>query len=573
MKTISEDQFIEFMSDALPELISSIMREDRNAVSTGRISVPQFWALHYINKAGQLTVNELATALRHGKSSTSTLLNRLSDAGLVQRERGTSDRRVVYVSLTPKGKELVDQLAKNRKKGIRETYGVLTGEERAKHLAMLRKILEHSRMLLLPLLLGLALSASAQEPPKSYTLKESVRIGLKRSLTVANAARQREIAQAKKKRAFSEALPNLTGLADYSLYDPDNLTDSGTTRVGAEASWQIFSGGRTASAIRASKTYQQLTANQEQRIQANQARDIAFAYHKVQLAQAQVEVREQSVQQLKDFESNARKKYEAGTTTEFAWLSAKVALANEEPRLIAARNRLSLAKAAFRNLTFIEGDFTLSDPLEFVPVKVDLDEALALGLQKRPELLEKAGAISLRKEDINQQKSGYYPKIDLVAAYNVYDPDPYGFIPGSNSDGWTSHWNAGIRASWQLFDGGLRRANVSESKLNMAIEEDEYADLRRSIELEIRSHWLRGRDSAEVINATTESVGLAKRALEIARARFDAGVGTNLEVTQANLELSDARLARYVALYEYMNAVAGLKYAVGILLEEYYGNK
>jgi outer membrane protein TolC len=479
---------------------------------------------------------------------------------------------MVYVSLTSKGKELIKLVEKNRKEGIRKTYGILTGTERAQHRLMLQKIIDHSRTLALLVLAGMALSSSAQESLPSYSLEESVRIGLKRSLVVANAARQRGIAKAKKKQAFSGALPALSGLADYSLYDADNLTESGSTRVGAEASWRIFSGGRTASAIRASKTYLQLTTDQEQRVRASQIRDIAFAYHKVQLSQAQVEVREQSVQQLRDFESNARKKYEAGTTTEFAWLSAKVALSNEEPRLIAARNQLSLAKAAFRNLTFIDGDFTLSDPLEFIPVKVHLDEALALGLQKRPELLEKAGAILLREEEINQQKSGYYPQLDLVAAYNLFDPDPYGFIPGSASDQWTSHWNAGIRASWQLFDGGLRRAHVSESKLNMAIEQDEYTDLRRAVELEIHTHWLRGRDSAEVIAATTESVGLAERALEIARARFDAGVGTNLEVTQANLELSDARLARFVALYEYMNAVEGLKYAVGILLEEYYEN-
>ena len=574
MKTISQDQFVEFMSGALPELISSITRGDSDSVASGRVSLPQFWALHYINQSEKLTVNELATALHHGKSSTSALLNRLEDAGLIRRERGSADRRIVHVSLTAKGKELIRQVEENRKSGIRKTYGCLTDTERASHKKMLEKILAQSRKLAVVALLGAALSSFAQEPVKSYTLEESVHIGLKRSLAVANAARRRGIADAKKKRAFSEALPNLTGLADYSLYDADNLTDSGSTRLGAEASWQIFSGGRTASAIRASKTYQQLTADQERRVQATQVRDIALAYHEVQLAQAQVEVREQSVRQLKDFESNARKKYDAGTATEFAWLSAKVALSNEEPKLIAARNQLSLSKAAFRNLTFIDdADFTLSDPLEFVPVKVDLDRALALGLQKRPELLEKAASVSLRKEDISQQKSGYYPRIDLVAAYNMYDPDPYGFIPGSGSDGWTPHWNAGIRASWKLFDGGLRRANVSESKLNMAIEQDEYTDLRRSVELEIRTQWLRGRDSAEVIKSTTESVGLAERALEIARARFDAGVGTNLEVTQANLELSDARLSRFVALYEYMNAVAGMKYAVGILLEEYYGNK
>jgi len=570
MRTISKEQFVDFMSGALPELMASIMREDTGAVSTGQVSIPQFWALHYINEAGKLTVNELAEALNRRKSTTSALLNRLSNVDLIQRTQSTTDRRAVYISLTPKGSKLIEKLVENRKNGIRKTYGTLTGGECATHKAMIEKILQHSRKLTVIAfaLITSTLSAAAQEAVKSYSLDESIRIGLKRSLVVANAAREREIAKATQKRAFSEALPKLTGLADYSLYDAKDLTDSGSSRVGAEASWQIFSGGRTLSAIRASKTFKQLTADQERRIQATQARDIAFSYHEVQLAQAQVEVLEQSVRQLKDFEADTRQKYDAGTASEFAWLSAKVSLSNEEPRLIATKNQLSLAKIAFRNLTFIDDvEFGLSDPLEYTPVKVDLDQALALGMQRRPELLEKAGAITLRKEDISQQKSDYYPKVDLFAGYNYYNPDPYSFISGA--EGWQDHWNAGVRASWSLFDGGRRRANVSESKLNMAIEEDEYFDLRRTVELEIRTHWLRGRDSAEIINATTESIELAERALTIARTRFDAGLSTNLEVTQSNLELSDARLARFAAFYEYMNAVAGMKYAIGILLEEY----
>ena len=570
MKTISKDRFTEFMSEALPELIASIMRGDTSAISTGQVSVPQFWALHYINAAGKLTVNELAATLNRGKSSTSALLSRLSNAGLLRRSQSATDRRVVYISLTPKGAKLIDKLVENRKDGIRKTYSALTGVERAMHKTMVEKILQHSRKLAVVVfaLIASTLSAPAQEAVPSYSLDESIRIGLKRSLVVANAARAREIAKATKKRALSEAFPKLTGLADYSLYDAEDLMDSGSSRVGAEASWKIFSGGRTISAIRASKVFQQLTADQERRVQATQVRDIALGYHEVQLARAQVEVLEQSVRQLKDFEADTRQKYDTGTASEFAWLSAKVSLSNEEPRLIAAQNQFSLAKVAFRNLTFIDDAvFELSDPLEYTPVKVDLDEALALGLRKRPELLEKAGAIALRKEDISQQKSDYYPRVDLFAAYNYYYPEPFSSFTGT--EGWQDHWNAGIRASWSLFDGGSRRANVSESKLNMAIEEDEYTDLQRSVELEIRTHWLRGRDSAEVIDATTESIELAGRALEIARARFDAGMGTNLEVTQANLELSDARLARFVALYEYMNAVTGMKYAIGILLEEY----
>lgn len=570
MNTISENRFVDFMSEALPELISSVMREDKSAVTKGRISVPQFWALHYIAQQEGLRVTELSAVLHRSKSSTSGLLRRLEKNSLVKRVRNVNDQRVVHITLTAKGRRLVDEIIVSRKRGIYRTYASLTPTERTRHMQMIKKILKTSRTALsgVLILLLLPFSARAQQTNITYSLAESIQIGLKRSLTVANAARQLEIAAVTKKRAIAEVLPKIDGIADYSLYDADNLLGDASKSVGAEASWQLFSGGRTVSAIRAAKAYQKLTLDQERRIKETQVRDIALSYYRVQLAKAQVEVLIQSVKQLTDFEADTRKKYEAGTVSEFNWLSAKVSLANEKPRLIAAENEMALAKEQFRNLTYIDTpEFKLSDPLEFIPLTVNLDAAIALGLRKRPDLLEKAGAVALRKEDISQQKSDYYPRIDFFANYNYQNPDPYSFVTGQT--GWQDHWATGIRARWNLFDGGTRRANLGESQLMMAIEEDQLRDMERSVTLDIRSQWLRGRDAAEVIEATSENIDLATRALEIARARFNAGLSTNLEVTQANLELSDARLSRSLALYEYMVAVTSMKHAVGILLEEY----
>jgi len=556
-------------------LISSIMREDTSAVAEGKISVPQFWALHYISQQDGLTVNELSTALNRSKSSTSGLLQRLEKSDLVKREHSETDRRVVHITLTPKGQDLIEQLVANRKQGIRNTYSALTAPERAQHMQMLEKILKNSAKALSIVLLATALPLSARaQTNNTYTLDESVRIGLKRSLTVANAARLREIAAARRKGALSEALPQLSGIASYTRNFPEeiggieNFSGREAQALGAEATWQIFAGGRTISAIRAAKAYKQLTAYQERRIKETQALNIALGYYQVQLAKAQVDVLTQSVRQLADFEAETLKKYEAGTVSEFDWLSAKVSLANERPHLIAAENEQRLAMEQFRNLTYIDDEtLELSDPLKFIPIKVNLDNAIALGLSKRPDLHEKASAVTLRKEDISQQRSDYYPKVGLFAGYRYENPSAFQFITGQ--EGWQDSWNAGARATWSLFDGGMRRANVAESKLNMAIEEDELHDMERAVSLEIRTQWLRGRDAAEVIEATTETVDLATRALDIARTRFDAGLSTNLEVTQANLERSDASLARSRALYEYMVAVTSMKHAIGILLEEY----
>jgi outer membrane protein TolC/predicted transcriptional regulator len=567
MKTISQEQFIDFMTQALPELVSSVMREDTGAVAKGDISIPQFWALHYIDQQGQLSVNQLAGELHRSKSTTSALLQRLGKSGMIKRQRDTDDQRVVHISLTAKGKRLVDRAAADRKQGIRQTYSSLTATERTQHMQLIRKIMHHAQKAAL-LAAVLLPSLSMAQTTNAYSLDESIRTGLKRSLTVANAAREREIAGVMRKRAFSQALPKLTGTANYTSYDSDNISGSESKGVGAAASWEIFSGGRTLSAIRASKSYRELTTYQERQVRATQVRDIALAYYEVQLAKEQVAARAQSVGQLADFEAETKKKYDAGTVSEFDWLSARVSLANERPYLITAENSLALAREGFRNLTFIDDEnFELTDPLAYRPIEVNLDQAIALGLAKRPELLEMESTVELRAEDITQQKSDYYPALSLFANYDYSKPDPYAFYLGET--GWKGHWNTGVQATWNLFDGGSRKSNVAESKLNLAIAEDEYRDLERYVSLDVKTAWLRGRDAAEVIEATEETVNLATRALEIARSRFDAGLGTNLEVTQANVELSDARLARSRALYEYVVAATQLKYAVGILLEEY----
>lgn len=575
-KSVSEDDFADFMSMALPLLMFSIMRKDKSAVSKGDISIPQYWALHYINEEKEISVNELAGKLNRCKSSTSGLLNRLSNSGLIDRNPCKQDGRKVLISLSTRGKKLIHDVEAYRKAGIRTTYATLSNSERASHKTMLEKVLSgiQTSTLTLVALFFLSFSVMAAEEPRSYSLKDSIQIGLKRSLVIANASREQEIARATQKRAVADAYPQLAGTAGYVRNFPDeingydNFSGKETSDFGAEATWQIFAGGRTLSAIRAAKEYRKLTNFQKQRIREMEARDISLAYYQVQLAQAQLDVRELSFRQLADFEADARQKYDAGTASEFDWLSAKVALSNEEPQLISARNRLSLAFEKFRNLTYIsDEEIQLSDPLAYAPVQVNLHEAIALSLQKQPGLLEKSSSVLLRKEDINQKRSEYYPKVDLHAGYTYQNPDPYSFM--TQEDGWQDYWNAGIRANWKLFDGGSRRASLSESKLKMAIEEDEYSNLIRTVSLEVRTQWIRGRDAALVIDATTESIGLAERALKIARTRFDAGLSTNLEVTQANLELSDARLARYTALYEHMVAVTGMKYAIGILLEDY----
>lgn len=565
---MSQDEFVDFMADALPRLMGALLREDGGAVAKGQLSVPQFWAMQQLHEHDMLTLNQLAEQLNRSKSTASGLIDRLEKRGMVKRSRCTHDRRIVHLSLTKKGTLMMKKANDFRKNGIRKTYGALAREERAQYSALVSKILKTLSVFLLAPSLLLS-SAHAEERP-SYTLQQAIEMGLERSVSVMNADRTRQIADEQKRRALAGALPNISVGANHTLANKENLLNQdGTTSISAEAAWQIYSGGRVLSAIRAARAYDKLTMEQERRIRALHANAISLAYYGVKLAEAQVKVRALSVEQLTLLEKETKEKYEAGTIAEFDWLRARVDLANEKPQLIAAQNKLSLAREEFRNLTYLDvDDFTLSDPLEYKPLELPLDLALSVGLQKRPELFEQESTIELRYQDIKQKKSEYLPKIDLFASVNASDPDPYRGFGGAQRDPWGEYWTAGIRARWTLFDGGLRKADLAEAKLNRLIEQDNFTDLKRSVKQDIRSQWLRCRDSAEAIAATEESIALAERSLEIAKSRYDSGLGTYLEFTQANLDLSDARLVRLSALSEYMKATTGLKYATGTLLKE-----
>ena len=120
-----------------------------------------------------------------------------------------------------------------------------------------------------------------------------------------------------------------------------------------------------------------------------------------------------------------------------------------------------------------------------------------------------------------------------------------------------------MTAEWDLFDGALRRNRIREKSLELAKARETLADSERQVELEIRSHVLDLRQAEETVAASRDAVELAEKSLEIAKTRYENGLATYLDFTDANLALSLARLTRLQALHDHMNALARLRQASG----------
>ena len=404
-----------------------------------------------------------------------------------------------------------------------------------------------------------------------YTVDDCLRIGLDRSVAVVNARRGEDIAAAQVREARSRGLPQLTGNLEYSRLDELQEFDigSGPISLGSLNNYvstftveqTLYSGGRVMAAIRAAAMAKQYARLGTERAEAELIRDIKTGFNNVLLARAAMSVARESMVHLRDMSQQAERMFKSGTASEFDSLTARVRLANEVPKLLAASNAVDTASKAFGLLVnFEEHDFELVGDLAYAPLDADLPSLQKRAQLHRPELLELESLTGMMQEHVVITRSAARPYVS--ARFNYNGANSYQLV-AFDSD-WEWHWNAAVTAKWSLFDGGRTRGAVAQKRIELAQRLADLEQMRKAVSLGVRQAYLDKEQAAGLIAGGDKTVDLAERALTIAKTRYASGAGTAMELADANLALNTAKLARYQALCDHMNAVIGLRYAVGM---------
>lgn len=422
------------------------------------------------------------------------------------------------------------------------------------------------------IVLGLAGAAVGQDAEAPYKLEWCVRVGLTNSAAAVNARRDRLIADTRVVQTRAEALPTLSVQGRYTrldeLQDVDFGTEDGVQKVGtldnysasAAVSQLLYSGGRVRAALRAanlSRTY----ADAE-RAETDTALVVAVrtGFYDLLLARDTIAVQESVVDQLTALLEQTESKFRNGAASEYDVLTARVRLANEQPKLIRARNVYELGREALlRILAVDDPGFEPAGELAYEPIETDVVELEREALQQRPLIRRLETRVQLREEDLMASHSGARPSLRAEASYN--GANSYGFV--SFEDDWEWHWNAGVVLEWDLWDGGLTRGRVGEKRLERDKSVTDLDDGRRAVRTEVRQACLDLSRATEAVEAGRGTVALAEKGLSIAKSRYDNGLATYLEYTDSTVALSTARLSERQALRDHAVARARLIYAVG----------
>lgn len=304
----------------------------------------------------------------------------------------------------------------------------------------------------------------------------------------------------------------------------------------------IYSGGRISSSIESAKTARELQEISAALYQQKIKLGVVAAYIGVLRSDKAHKVSEENFQAIQAHYQDVEQLLKKGLVAKNDWLAAQVAVANARQQLLKVSNQHDLAMAHFNRQLGQALDTPVNvNELDISPIAHNLEELQALAQTKRLELrllslqqhlTDEQGAL-LRGENLPQLQAR------LTSTYldqQLLDQNVINY--------------AGLALSWQLFDGHKnkhQRAAVIAQKQGLIEAND---DARFDIALQVKSAWLNLNESHQRIDVARSALGAAEENLRVTRDRYRNGLGTQVDVLDAQVAWSVSNNRYYDARYD-----------------------
>lgn len=284
-------------------------------------------------------------------------------------------------------------------------------------------------------------------------------------------------------------------------------------------------------------------------------------YFNILQARNLVKVREETVATLTTHLADVNAQFRVGTVARADVLASEVELANAQQNLTTAKNTYEVAVATLNNVIGVPTDtmLTINDELRYTGYDLSLDDCTDFGLIYRADGAAAVYAVKQAQAGVRTAQAGYHPTVNAAATRSIAGERPFKDDHKSSNT-----WAVGVSASWNIFDSGVTATQVTAAKAKLRKAEESLAETDEKIRLDVRTAYLNLRAAEQNIKTTEKAVKQAEEDYNIARVRYNAGVGTNLEVMRASDNLTTARMNYSTALYSYNTGKASLDNAMGV---------
>ncbi len=401
---------------------------------------------------------------------------------------------------------------------------------------------------------------------RSLTLQETLDIAFRnnREIQAARLTIQRSqagVSESQAAQALQVGLSSTakTGGSPLIIGDAPRIGSNSSTDIQGtvEATYNILSSGRDAGRIKAAQEQVNFDRLDLLRVEQKLRGDVLTAYYDLQEAGSAVIINKAAVTDATRSLSDAQLQEKAGVGTKFDILRAQVQLATANQDLTRSQGQQQTSQKKIAQLLSVNEntEYQAADAVkELGSWNYSLEDSLVVAFKNRPELKQQLVRRSVSEQQQIIASAADSAQVNLFANYSLGKTI-------SSTNPLQDQYSLGARLTWNFLDGGAAGSRSNQEKVNQEIAENQFTTTRNQIRFEIEQAYNNLGTNKKNIITSTQALKQAEESLKLARLRFQAGVGTQTDVIQAQTELARARGNRITAIINYNRSLSILRTA------------
>lgn len=420
------------------------------------------------------------------------------------------------------------------------------------------------------------------QQPASLTLSECIQIALENNSQLRNAKYQVDRAKTMVTSTTSQWLPSISssfGSSRSRFKQAGRITEDGyrieaidqtNSSHYAQVSMNqlIFDFGRTFFNIKQSIAVKDGMEHTMLSTRQTVIVNVKSAYYELLKAYRLKEVYQEAVKLADDQVKRSQTMMDIGLASQAEVFQAKVNLGTNQMNLINQLNFVEMAKANLNNAL----GRNPSTPIEVIEEKSEttfpdygFEQAVDTCFKNNEQIKSLEMDVKTSMYDIRARIARFLPSIGGRVSYSR-DSDELGRVYSSDLDN-DFRATVGVGLNLDIFTGFSNTADLQRARIDYKISQENLAETKRVLTANVKDYFLRLKAYRDILEINKQNIAAAQENLRLQQEKRRVGSGTELEVTQAQVELTDALRTYVYAEYDAKIAKSQLEATMGVLKE------
>lgn len=401
-----------------------------------------------------------------------------------------------------------------------------------------------------------------KEEGVALSLDESIAIALRDNKNILLKEEQVKKAKLKISEAQSSFYPTLNFTGEWRDTRGLYSKDIGATSTQISVKQYLYKGNKTVNTLKYNGFQFEEAVALLDKEKMDLILNVKKAFYTLLLAKEFFDINKAIVENMLAHLDLAKARFKAGLSSESEILALEASLNTASVTHEISLNQVDSAGFALKTLLYLDKDTKISPKGEFAfnSKEVELDKAFLTAIQIRPEIKQYEAQVKASEKSIEIAKTDNRPSIYALWDYYGKSVSSLSSLP---SKGWQDYNVVGVILSWPIFDGWLTKAKVEQAVSDLRVSRLSKEKVVKDVVLEVKKAYLDLKNALSKLKSQESELSVYKDNAAVVKHRYESGVSSLLDFSDANLKYQIAVFNNKQAIYDYLMAKSEFDRATG----------